>query len=290
MTDAVAGTPVTPMRPLGVAEILDGAVRAVRRNARASFAMSVPLAIVRTGLVATMQLAAVNGSTGTASLQLLGQLLISGLFGTILTGLLAPVFTGELLGRRCTASQALAQVGRAGFGLAILALVVAVAEEVGLVVLVIGGAWLWGIWAVAAPALVIERTGVRGALGRSFDLVKDEYWRTWGIRTLRWLLTTVLGLFVALPFTLLAAYLTGTNLLNLASTGIDDPSVYVTIVAIGNLVSVAITSPISAAVDTLLYTDLRMRREGMDIVLTLPPIAPETMPGIAGARPAVTAW
>lgn len=290
MTDASPAASAMLLRPLGVAELLDGAVRTVRRNARAAFAMSAPFAIARTALVAGLQLATYDSGDGAALLQLLGRVFVSGLFGTILTGLLAPVFTSELVGRQLTAGRSLAQVGRAGLGLVGLALVVAVAEQAGLIVLVVGGLWLWGIWAVAAPALVIERTGLWGALRRSFDLVSGGFWRTWGIRALGWVLTSVLGLFITLPFTLLAGYITGTDLLNEATSGIEDPGLYVTILAIGTLLAVTVTSPISAAVDALLYTDLRMRREGMDIVLTLPPAAPDAPTGVAGDRPAVTAW
>ncbi|MDT4902290.1 MAG: hypothetical protein QOH52_306 [Pseudonocardiales bacterium] len=290
MSGEFAAASATPLRPLGAAEILDNAVRAVRRNARAAFTLSAPIAILRAGFIALIQLGIANDPHGIAQFGVLGELLVSGIFGTILAGLLAPVFTAELVGRRLTAGQSLRQVGRFGFGLVALALVVAVAQEVGLVVLVVGGVWLWGIWAVSAPVLVIERTAPVKALSRSFELVKHEFWRTWGVRTLRWVLTVTLGLFITLPFSLLASYLSGTDLINVATQGIQDPGVYVTVVAIGNVLSLTITTPISAAVDTLLYTDLRMRREGMDLVLGLPPIAPDARPDIADGRPAVTAW
>jgi hypothetical protein len=285
MAQAQAKRQILPLRPLGAAEILDGAVRAVRANARTVLAIAVPFAIVRSGLVAVVQLGTV-GSNDAAVLQFLGQLFVSAVFGTILTGLLAPVFSAELLGTQLPARVALARVGRGWFGLVVLALIVAVAQEAGVVVLIVGGVWLWGIWAVAAPALVLERNGL-AALGRSFRLVAGSFWRTWGIRALRFVLTCVLGFFITLPFSLLAVYLTGTDLLNVSTKGISHPGVYVTILAIGQVLASIVTGPISAAVDVLLYTDLRMRKEGMDIVMGLP-AAPLT--GAAPDRPAVTAW
>jgi hypothetical protein len=179
-------------------------------------------------------------------------------------------------------------------------LVVAVAQEAGVVALVVGGVWLWGVWAVAAPALVLERTGVVGALRRSSRLVRTAFWRTIGIRSLRWVLTGVLGLFVTLPFELLADYLTGTGVVDAATDGTSQPALYVTILCIGRLLAVALMSPISAAVDVLIYTDLRMRAEGMDIVLALPqpgtaatgqPGAGQPRTGQPGTgQPSVTAW
>jgi hypothetical protein len=93
---------------------------------------------------------------------------------------------------------------------------------------------------------------------------------------------------VTLPFQMLAVYLTDANLFD-PSSGVSQPALYVALVSIGGLVSTALLAPVSAAVDVLLYTDLRMRKEGMDIVLGLP--TPADVSGGAGAgRPAVTAW
>jgi hypothetical protein len=47
-----------------------------------------------------------------------------------------------------------------------------------------------------------------------------------------------------------------------------------------------VLGPIAAAIDVLIYTDLRMRKEGMDIVMALPPAPPVG----SAQRPAVTAW
>jgi hypothetical protein len=277
-------TSTVPLRPLGTAEILDGAVRAVWANARTVLAIAVPFAIVRAGLDALIQLAAVN-SKDAATLLLLGSLLISIAAGTLLTGMLAPVFSGHLVGRRLTARAALSAVGRTAFGLLVLGVVITVAEGVGLALFVVGGVWLWGMWAVAAPALVLERTGVVGALRRSWQLVEGRFWRTWGIRALGWVLTSVLGLFISLPFEVLADLITHANPLDTAN-GVSSPTLYVTITAIGTLLGGIVLGPIAAAIDVLIYTDLRMRKEGMDIVMALPPAPPVG----SAQRPAVTAW
>lgn len=272
MVTVLEGRPrPVPLRPLGVAEIMDGAVRLVRGNFRAALTISVPVATVVTVFGALLDSAAIG--SGAASTPLLFAGVLTQVFtATVLTGLLAPVFSGDLIGVALTARASLIRIGRAGGTLALLALVVTVVEGAGLIVLGVGGVWLWGIWAVAAPACVLERTGVRGALGRSFGLVQNSFWRTWGIRALGWTLTSVLGLFITLPIEGLAALVTGSDPSN--SNGILDPNVYVAIIAIGTLLSAALLAPISSAVDVLLYTELRMRREGMDIVLALPPLPP----------------
>lgn len=271
-----------PIRPLGVAEILDGAVRLVRDNARAVVTISVPFAVARAAVAGLLQYAAIEATTGQA-LTVIGGLLLGVALGTALTGLLAPLFSSALLGARMRAGQAMRRVGgRAAWRLVVLALLVTVAEGTAVVAFGVGGVYLWGIWAVAAPALVLERTTVRGALSRSRRLVEGTFWRVWGIRALGWVLTTVLGFFIALPFQVLAGYLTGAKLLD-PTGGVTHPALYVTILAVGSLLSGVIVAPIAAAVDVLLYTDLRMRKEGMDIVLALPP------PPVEAGRP-VAAW
>jgi hypothetical protein len=277
--------PPAPIRPLGVAEILDGAVRLVRGNARAVMSIAVPFAVARTALAALLQYAEIEGS-GAQVLTLLGTLLIGLALGTVLAGLLAPLFSSALIGRRIGAAESLRRVGaRSVWRLVVLGLVVTVAQGAGLVALGAGGIYLWGVWVAAAPVLVLERTTVRGALGRSLHLVDGTFWRVWGVRALGWVLTTVLGFFLALPFELLAVYVTGADLFD-TSGGITHPALYVSIVSVGSLLSAAVVGPISSAVEVLLYTDLRMRKEGMDIVLGLP-----SRPQPGGPAPsAVTAW
>jgi hypothetical protein len=80
----------------------------------------------------------------------------------------------------------------------------------------------------------------------------------------------VLGFLVTVPFEALAAGLTGTNPLDTAA-GVQHPELYVTITSIGALLAAALLAPVAAAIDLVLYTDLRMRKEGMDIALALPP-------------------
>lgn len=277
-TDGAAG-----LRPFGVAELLDGAVRTVRRNLRTVLIISAPFAVVRTVSTALLQLG-LSGSTSTLSLTLLDLVLVVGALGTVLSGLLAPVFTDELLGRRLTARQSLARVGWRWILLVVLAVAIAVPETVGMFALGVGGLWLWGVWAVAAPALVVERMRPFAALGRSFNLVRGEFWRTWGVRALGFLLTTVLGFFVAIPFQVLAALVSDFNPFDSSAGNPAYPTLFVWISAIGGLATALLLGPVTAAIDALLYVDLRMRREGLDILLSLPP-EPQV-----GQPAAVSAW
>ena len=51
---------------------------------------------------------------------------------------------------------------------------------IGLILLIVPGLFLLTIWAVVAPVVVLERTGVGGAFGRSRELVRDNGWQVLG--------------------------------------------------------------------------------------------------------------
>jgi hypothetical protein len=257
-----------PMRPLGLADILDGSFRAIRRNPRATLGPSAALAVLQVGLTAGLQLAAYR-SLNTVQLDLVATLLISAVLSTVLTGMLTVVVTQDVLGVRSTVREMVTRMRGRIWALVGLALTVAVLETLALLPLLALGIWLWGLWAVAVPAMVVERATIRGALTRSQRLVAGLWWRVWGIRALGFLLAGLLGLFVTVPFVLLASFVTDSGLLPDASSG--TPVVYLLIVSVGAVLSATLTAPIRAGVDALLYLDLRMRREGLDIVMRQAP-------------------
>lgn len=276
------GSSAAPLRPLGLGEILDGAVRLARRNARSVLVLSVPYALVATLANALLQYGALN-SQDAATFAALGTLLVTAGLGAVLTGLLAPLYSSDLLGHRIGVGESLRRVGRRAAPLFVLGLIVTVCEGAGLVACVVGGVWLWGIWAVAAPAFALERLGVRRALGRSRALVRDAFWRVWGIRALGWLVVYVLTQLITIPFQLLAAQLTGVDPLA-TNPQTADAALFVAILSAGQLIASALLAPVASGIDVLLYADQRMRKEGMDIILGLPA---EPLPA---GPPAVSAW
>lgn len=279
-----------PLRPLGVADVLDGAFTALRRNARVMLAFSAGFAfaeVAATTLITVEARRAVDGvdlrSPGSAdlgpllgadALQLLG-LFVTLLVGGVLTGLLTVVVADDVLGRRPGAAEVWARVRPRIWTLLGLALVTSVLEFLGLLACLAPGLWLWGIWAVAVPACVVEGSRLGPALRRSRELVSGRFWRVWGIRALGWLVATVAAELIRLPFTA-AALFAGGSLSGLL-TGRGVPVWVLVVSAVGSLIGTTVTAPVRAGVDALLYVDLRMRREGLDIALqaavTSPPAA-----------------
>jgi hypothetical protein len=265
----LAGLRPAPLRPLGVGEILDGAVRLVQRNVRSVLVFSVPYAIVATLAAGLLQYGAIE-SQDVATITAAGGFVLTAGLGAVLSGFLAPIFSSDLLGHAINARAAVSRVGRRAWSLFVLGLVIIICEAAGILACFVGGVWLWGVWAVAAPALVLERRGMRAALGRSLGLVRGTFWRVWGIRALGWLLTAVLGQLVLLPFQVLAGAVWNVDPLG-THVDVGNPALYVAVLSIGQLIMSSVIAPIAAAIELLLYTDLRMRKEGMDITLAMPP-------------------
>jgi hypothetical protein len=117
---------------------------------------------------------------------------------------------------------------------------------------------------MAGPAVVLEREGPAQALARSWRLVRGSFWRVLGITVLAGLIVLLTAGVLQIPFGLLAAMAGGGNSL-LPSTGGNVASILIS--AVGGVVAGAVARPISAGVAVLLYVDLRMRREGLDLVL-----------------------
>ena len=211
---------------------------------------------------------------------------------TVLTGLLTVVIGRLVLGHKITAGEAWriarprmpALVGvtlliplillGVWAAYAIVLVLVAVAHAPGALIgilAVLGGIaaivltiWFAIMFRMAGPAVVLEREGPARALARSWRLVRGSFWRVLGITLLASLIVVVTAGVLQIPFGLFAALAGGGSSL-LPSTGGSVAGILIS--AVGGVVAGAVARPISAGVAVLLYVDLRMRREGLDLVL-----------------------
>lgn len=127
---------------------------------------------------------------------------------------------------------------------------------IGFVLLIIPGIWLYGAWSVSVPALLIDRVGPWRSLGRSRRLVRKRWWPTAGVV----LVTTIMVSIVSgIVEALLAA---------IASLP-SQPSLPLAVLinTLAGAFSAIVATPFTSAVVTVLYYDLRVRREGYDLHL-----------------------
>ena len=115
-------------------------------------------------------------------------------------------------------------------------------------------------WSLAIPITMLERTRPLKSLGRSWRLVKGSWWRILGISLLTAIIVGIAGEIIQVPFRVVA----GGSLL---STQHSESMIATIVIAIGGIIAQTVTSPMTAGVTVLLYADMRMRREGLDIAL-----------------------
>jgi hypothetical protein len=144
-----------------------------------------------------------------------------------------------------------------------------IAVFLAVVALLVLGPLLWVRFAFAAPALLLEQLGVVSALRRSWRLSIGSWWRTFGILLLTGIIAGVANGLLSVPFALFGGVVGEA----MGSDGGDPTTLsagYAVATSIGNIgtvVATAVTAPFSAAVTALLYIDLRIRREGLDVAL-----------------------
>ncbi len=141
---------------------------------------------------------------------------------------------------------------------------------IGVVIAVIGSLALYlGFWAVAAPALLLENLGVFAALSRSYRLVRGNFWRVVGIGLLTAIITGIMRQVFTVPFSIIGALVSGGSGLFGGPTDASFGSALIQLLIgdIGTILAGAVLYPFTAGVAALLYLDLRMRREGLDVDL-----------------------
>ncbi len=140
------------------------------------------------------------------------------------------------------------------FGAGILA---GIAIGIGLVLLIVPGLILLTIWAVIAPVIVIEKTGVMSSFGRSRELVRGNGWPVFGV------------IVIAFLFVIVGALVFGA----IAAAIADGPLLRIVFSALAS----TITAPITALVAAVLYFRLR-EIEGAPVAAGEPgPVADPTL-------------
>ncbi|MFD9396442.1 glycerophosphoryl diester phosphodiesterase membrane domain-containing protein [Streptomyces sp. NPDC060000] len=134
----------------------------------------------------------------------------------------------------------------------------------GSVVLVL---WLLVRFSLASPALMLEKQGIKKALGRSAKLTRGSWWRVFGIQLLAMIIANIVSMIAVVPFALLGAALSDGGIGGMVDASSDLGWTYLIVSGIGSVIGSMITFPISAGVIVLLYVDQRIRREALDLVL-----------------------
>jgi hypothetical protein len=263
-------TQFTPqLRPLSVGEVLDASFKVVRQSfgtlAVCVLVVAVPLHLIDTLILASTADNAFNLDSGTVAGDGVseGTTLAGGLLRAILNIVLLTIASAACF--RAVSSVYLGEQptvqGSLGFGASrvlpviVLSIVYGVALIVPFLLLVLPGVWLAVAWSVSYPALLSEGVGPIAALGRSFKLTRGRWWSTFAALLVMYLIVLVISGILGVLF--------GATLI----ASLENEALAAVIYTITNVVSSLITLPLFAAVLSIIYFDLRVRKEGFDLHL-----------------------
>jgi len=210
---------------------------------------------------------------------------------SLITGMLILVVSRAVLGRRMSLGELWTAIRRRLLALVAINLIVLlawlvafvlpfaagalgflVADWVGALLMVVGllagsvtAVFLYVRLSMAVPALVLEEAGVGRAIGRSWSLVRGSFWRVFGILLLTAVIAGFTAAIISAPFGLIGGGLAFFSPDPAALAGLSPLQLVLN--ALGTIVANTIVYPFTAAVTALLYIDLRMRREGLDVEL-----------------------
>jgi Membrane domain of glycerophosphoryl diester phosphodiesterase len=254
------------LRPLSVGEMLDAGFKLFSARfmtlVLCVLVPVVPLTIVATALQASVDPNAFDlNSTETvdSGTALAGTLVAAAIQFAAAALAVAACFkaiSAAYLGERAGVSESLRYALGRLLPLLVAYILVVVIVAIGFVLLIVPGVWLATKLSMVFPAVVFERKGPFSAMGRSWSLTGGNFWRTFGTLLVVFLITFVLQL----VFGGIAGGLLG------VSDTVSELTVAIVLTLV-NLITLALTYPLWAAVTTVLYYDLRVRNEGFDLQL-----------------------
>lgn len=255
------------LRPLRVGEVIDVAVKVYTRNAATLLKIALVVIAPVQILGALILLSSVpdpsETATTTGAFGFIPWTLVAG-FGaafllrwvstTLTTGACYKTIAGAYLDRAPGWKESLA-FGRRRLGAMLwLAFLQGVVTLIGLIACIAPGVWLAVSYSVAMPAMLTEDVRGGRALGRAIRLVQGRWWATFGVVALGFLLTFVVEFVLSIG-------------VELVTPAIGDVVLVVALNTAISIVTGVVVTPFQAAVATVLYFDLRVRKEAFDLEL-----------------------
>lgn len=303
--DPAAKPGIVPLRPLTLGEIFDGAFGAIRHNPRVMLGLSAIVITIATAIGAAFgylissyivpalpaDFVSAPGVVDfvTAYSATLGVVIVVGIASPIVSGLLIGSIGQSVIGRKTSIGALWSRIGRrawtllgfvvlvslaefAAFALLVGAVWAAASSSVGLAVtvgllgvlgLLVAYVWITIRTLLVPPALILEEQKLWVSVGRGWRLSRGSFWRLLGIFLLASLAVNIISSLLTVPFTLIAGLLSGP-----ITGGDGSGAAYFIVTGLGTILTGVLSAAFMAGVNCLLYIDIRMRREGLDVELT----------------------
>jgi hypothetical protein len=258
------------LRPLGIGEILDVSLKIAWRNfgtlARIVLLVVLPAQV----LIAIVSVSAIpdfdpnpfasgneleEDEVWTFLAASSATLVIAFLAGQFATGACFRAVAESYLGRETDWRSSLGFAARRFLSILWIVVLGGILTAVGFLFCVVPGIYLYVCFAVALPVLMSEGQRGSNALRRSRALVRGRWWKT------------ALALLVAGLLAFLLAGIIETLVATVSFVDDDNAFVLFLVTAIAGTAGALVSTPFSAAYHTVLYFDLRVRKEGFDLQL-----------------------
>ena len=136
---------------------------------------------------------------------------------------------------------------------------------IGLFLLVVPGLILMTIWAVIAPVIVIEHSGVIDAFGRSREIVRDHGWQVFGVIVC----VALIGFVALFVFALIAVAISDSVVMRI----------------IFNVIAYTLTAPLTALAAVTIYFNLLAIKGGAAPAAAYGEVPPPPAPGATPPPP-----
>ncbi len=258
---------------MGVGEILDASITLYRRNWRAFMGI---VALIYVPFVFLQQIVVrllshpfvVGGKVYVTSADASRIAVATGLFALASFLLVQPLATGAMvkavsdayLGERPTVGGVYEYALRVIWSILLVTFLLVLVVGIGLILLIIPGIIFYVRFLFATSTVVVEDARGRGALRRSWRLSKNSFWKIFGTTLLAGILGGIVGGTLTVPLSLVAQRTTAGWILR----------------AIGGSIGQVLVTPFTTTVVVLLYFDMRIRKEGLDLAMMAREIRRET--------------
>ncbi|MDQ6807208.1 MAG: hypothetical protein M3065_20155 [Actinomycetota bacterium] len=137
-----------------------------------------------------------------------------------------------------------------------LSILVSIAVVIGFVLIILPGIWLIVGCSVSVPVLMFEGIGGVAAIRRSLGLVRGRWWATFAA-------LLVGGVLIAVVEFVIGLVIGGVQ----AGLHVNSVALVIVLRALTFILATLISYPFYAAIATVIYIDLRVRKEALDLEL-----------------------
>lgn len=271
------------LRPLSTGEILDRTFSLYRRYFLLFLGISaIPhILVLALNMTQTFLMSAVANRTGPALIHVNGQspvfpagpmaagvgvmlltLLVSLVAYLLTQGATVTAVSEIYLGHTITIGESFRRVRGELGTLFLVSLLSGLATGAAFILLIIPGIYVMCRLVLCIPAAVIEGLGARDSLERSFGLTKDSAGRAFLILLLYFVLAIGASAMITWPFTIVMV------------TARNNPEMmlfWTELMQIGAALTTVLVVPVLTIASSILYFDLRIRKEALDLQMMMTP-------------------